>query len=168
MEKWPAWSAPLLGGCGGGLGGLAITGDPRFPFPPLQATLAGVALGVLAGLIVWVWDTLKRAVDTPPSAVIRRAVTAPSSRRKGILFILGGIGCLVANHILVVAGGEKFFHLIVGGSFFLAIGLAGVLLPQILTAGATGERVSWWGHLAGGILAVAGLALGMYLWLAVY
>jgi len=167
MEKWPAWSAPLLGACGGGIAGLALTGDPRFPFPPVYATLGGIALGVLAGVIVWLQDKLRPAVDTPPSVATRRAVYAPSSRRAGFLYMAAGIGCLAANHALVAAAGKKLLPLVLGGSLFLVVGLAGVVLPQVLTAGATGERVPWWGHLVGGILAVAGLALGIYLWLAV-
>lgn len=168
MEKWPAWSAPLLGGFGGGLAGLALTGDPRFPFPPAYATLGGVALGMLAGLIVWLRDKLRPTIEAPPSVPTQRAVYAPSSRRTGLLYMAAGIACLAANHAMALAAAKKFLPLVCGGSVFLALGLAGIILPQILTAGATGERVPWWGHIVGGILAVGGLALGLYLWLVVY
>jgi hypothetical protein len=82
--------------------------------------------------------------------------------------MVGGTSCLAAHHALVVATGKKLLSLVVVGSLFLAVGLAGIILPQILTAGATAEQVPWWGHLVGGILAVGGLAFGLYLWLAVY
>jgi hypothetical protein len=166
MTRWSAWSAPLLGGCGGGLAGLALSGNPRFPFPTVYATLGGVALGVLAGLIVRLQDKLRCRNPAVPRD--RWAITAPSSRWLGFLLMAAGIGCLAANHALVVTTGKKLFPLVIGGSFFLAVGLAGAILPQILTGGATGERLPWWGHLLGGALAAGGLALGLYLWLAVY
>lgn len=168
MERWPDWSAPLLGGCGGGLAGLALTGNPRFPFSPLDATLGGVALGVLAGVVVAIRDKRRPAVDIPAPVATRPAISSPSSRWKGFLLMVAGAGCLAAHHALVLATGKKWFTLVWGGSIFLALGLAGFVLPQIFTAGATGERVPWWGHLIGGLLAVTGLALGLYLWLVVY
>lgn len=141
MKKWPAWSAPLLGGYGGGIAGLALTGDPRFPFPPAYATLGGVALGVLAGLIVWLQDKLRPAVDAPLSIATQRAVYAPSPRRARLLYMAAGIGCLAANHAMTVVAAKKLAPLALGGSVFLALWLAGILSPQLLTAGATGERV---------------------------
>ena len=109
MARWPAWSAPLLGGCGGCLAGLALSGDPRFRFSPLYATLGGVALGVLAGLVVSVRDKRRSGVDIPSSVAIRWAISAPSSRWVGILVMVAGMGCLVANHALVVATGKELF-----------------------------------------------------------
>lgn len=167
MERWPAWSAPLLGGCGGGFAGLALVGDPRFRFPPLYATIGGVAIGALAGLIVWYKDKARSTQNTPLPIAGRLMLSHASSRWVGFILMMAGAGCLVANHLLVIVTGKKLLPLVVGGAFFLAVGLAGVILPQILTAGATGERVPRWGHLLGAMLAVAGLA-GLYLWLAIY
>lgn len=168
MERWPAWSAPLLGGCGGALAGLALAGNPRFRFAPLYAAFGGVALGMVAGLIVLLQHKLRSTEDAPPSRLTRWPVSSISGRWLGFILIVAGIGCLAANHLLVTLAEKKLFPLVMGGAFFLAVGLAGVTLPQILTAGAAGERLPWWGHLLGGILAVGGLALGLYLWLAVY
>ena len=56
MEKWPGWSAPLLGVIGGGLGGLALAGDPANHFPVWQTSLAGAVAGLAVGLIVCGFD----------------------------------------------------------------------------------------------------------------
>jgi hypothetical protein len=169
MKRWPPWSAPLLGSCGGSIGGLALTGKPHFPFPPVYAALGGAVLGLFAGFVAWLFMWLQGedyfATDTATSVVAR---PIHSSRWFGFLLMIAGMSFLMANHALVVTAGKKWFALVCGGSFFVTVGLAGLILPQILTTGVTGQKVPLWGHLVGGILALGGIALGLYLWLVVY
>ena len=168
MEKWPAWAAPLLGGVGGGLGGLALAGDPTNQFPAWQSSLAGAVAGLAAGLIVWGFDRRRSG-----SKRLRKVARAPlaagkGSRWTGFCLLAAGLACLGLNHALALFAQKRFLPLVIGGSFFAAVGLGGILLQQLFTPTTAGEKVPWWVHVVVGVLAVGGLAVGLYLWLVVY
>ena len=135
----------------------------------MYAALGGAALGLFVGFVAWLVMWLQGehyfATDTDTSVVAR---PIHSSRWFGLLWLIAAMSLLMANHALVVATGEKWFALVFGGSIFAAIGLADLILAQLLTAGVTGQKLPLWGHLVGGILTLGGVALGLYLWLVVY
>ena len=168
MENWPAWSAPLLGAGGGMLAGAALVGDPGFPYPPLYAVLGGMALGMFAGLIVWAGNYRK-------SQPMENTRDRPLPHKEGVVsrwiglgFLTAGLTCLGINHALVVLVQKKLFYLILGGAFFLGIGLIWILSPNALAAGRSGERLPVWVHIISGLLVMGSLGLGLYLWIVVY
>jgi hypothetical protein len=150
------------------MAGAALLGDPKFPYSPVYTILGGAVLGTLAGFIVWV-SALRRS----PSMERDRDLPHPMksivvSRWIGLGLLTAGLACLGVNHALVVLGHEKWFELVVGGAFLLGIGLIGILAPNALVAGMTGERLPIWVHVMSGVLAIGGLGLGFYLWIVVY
>ena len=167
MEQWPAWSAPLLGAAGGGLAGLAFAGDPTNHFSGWQTSLAGTVAGLAAGLIVWGLDRRRPSSERPREMTSARIAAGMNSRWTGFCLLAVGLAGLGVNHALALFARKKFLPLVIGGSVLAAIGLSGILLPQLFTPGTAGEKMPLWVHIVGGILAVAGLALGLYFWLMV-
>ncbi len=168
MEKWPAWSAPLLGAIGGGLGGLALAGDPKNQFPGWQTSLAGAVAGLAAGFIVWCFDRRRSSSERLPEMVCTTIAVRKPSRWTGFCLLAAGLACLGVNHALALFAQKKFLPLVIGGSFLAAVGLGGIVLPQLFAPARAGEKMPWWVHVVGGALAVGGLAVGFYLWLMVY
>jgi hypothetical protein len=171
MEKWPGWSAPLLGVIGGSLGGLALAGDPKNHFPGWQTSLAGAVAGLAAGLIVWGFDRRdpgpKRLRETASIRIARIAVRK-APRWAGFCLLAVGLSCLGVNHAFALYAQKKFLPLVICGAFFSAVGLGGMILPQLLSTATASEKTPWWVHVLGGVLAIGGLAVGFYLWLWVY
>jgi len=168
MVRWPGWSAPLLGGFGGRLAGLSLTGKPHFPFSAPQAMLAGAGLGVLAGLLTWLLSHGSATDEPPQLAETPEDLPAGPSRWPGLGLLIVGLGSLGLNHAAVVYFGLKHLALVAGGAFLASVGLAGLVMPQLLTGGAKGERMPWWVHLVAGAFSLGGLVLAFFLWLNVY
>ncbi len=168
MEKWPGWSAPLLGVIGGGLGGLALAGDSKNRFPAWQTSLAGAVAGLAAGLIVWGFDRRHSSSKRLRDAASARIAVGKASRWTGFCLLATGLACMGVNHALALFAQKKFLPLAVGGSFLAGVGVGGIVLPQLFTPATAGEKMPWWVHVVGGALAVGGLAVGFYLWLMVY
>ena len=63
---------------------------------------------------------------------------------------------------------KRFLPLVIDDSLLAAVGLGGIALPQLFAPARASEKVPWWVHVIGGIVAVAELALGFYLWLMIY
>jgi hypothetical protein len=174
MEGWPGWAYLLLcPGVGAGIG-LAIAGKPGFPLSPALTACAGFAVGLLAGLVLWARDRRRQAEVQPPDdepagpAPQSTEPPPPPSRWGGSIFLFIGLAALAANHVLVEFAGVKYFALVLGGSFFASLGLAALILGQFVPPGVTGAEVPWWVHAVLGAFLLGGLALGLYLWVAVY
>ena len=88
---------PLLGVIGGGLGGLALAGDPKNLIPLWELSLGGAGAGLVAGLIVWSIDRRRPSPKRLGEIWSPGFAAAEASRLTGFCLLAVGLTCLGAT-----------------------------------------------------------------------
>jgi len=157
-------------GLGGAIAGIFIASEKNYPYTPLSASLGFAILGAIGGLIVWIWGRRSSEPQPVESTAPIRSIQESSilSHRFAWKAILAGLFGLGFNHASVIFAQKKWLMPVVGGSFLIAIGLAGFIYPPLLSGKQKDVSLTWWSHVLIAAFVLLGIMIGCYLWFVVY
>ena len=147
-----------------GVAGIGISAKPGFPFTVAESGLFGVAIGALVGLVVWFVNRKQNdGLLLNPESQPDHADAPPRPLSAMYLLALGAV-FLGSNHLLVVYFHRKWFLLVVVGALFSALGFIGLFV----NISGNQRPLRWWEHFLSAVFVIAGLLVGLYLWVVVY